>query len=72
MRLVDNWKSAWKWFSVHCMTLAAAIQGGWASISDDMKQSIPHNLITFLTIGLLIMGVGGRIVKQDKDNVGNS
>ncbi len=68
MRLVDDWKSCWKWLSVNCMILAGSIQGAWAAISDDMKQYIPHHLVTGLTIGLLVLGVIGRLIKQGKHN----
>jgi hypothetical protein len=69
IKLIDDWKSAYKWLSVNCMVLAGSIQGAWAAISDDMKQYIPHSLVTGLTIGLLIMGIIGRLIKQSKDDV---
>lgn len=66
MTLVDNAKQAWKWFSVQAMALALAIQGAWEVLPDDMKASIPHNLVTYTTLALLALGIGGRLVKQDK------
>lgn len=67
MSLVSDWKSAWKWLSVNCMALAAAIQGTWMSLSDDMRQELPKNAIHIATIAVLVAGIGGRIIKQDKD-----
>lgn len=64
MRLVDNWRKAYKMLSVQAMTVAAAIQGAWVYIPDDMKSHIPSGLVTGLTVGLLALGVIGRLVAQ--------
>lgn len=62
---VDNWQKCWKWFSVQAMALAVAIQGAWMFIPDDMKESLPKDLIGYATMALLALGVVGRLVKQD-------
>ena len=64
LRLVDDWRSAWRWISMNCMVLCAAIQGAWVYIPDDMRSSIPHHLVSGVTIALLIFGVIGRVIKQ--------
>jgi hypothetical protein len=52
--------------SVQAMTLAGAIQGAWLFVPEDMKASIPPNVVQWLTMALLALGVAGRIVKQEK------
>jgi ABC-type dipeptide/oligopeptide/nickel transport system permease component len=64
MRLVEDARHFWKWFSVQAMALAAAVQGAWAAFSDDLKQNVPHWLVTALTLGLLFAGIVGRLVRQ--------
>ena len=64
MRLIDDAKRAWRLFSVQAMSVAAAVQLTWATISDDLKQGIPHWIPTTLTVTLLFLGIGGRLVKQ--------
>jgi len=64
LKLIENWRNAWKWFSVHAMVYAAAIQGAWLQVSDDMKAHIPSYLVSGLTITLLVLGIAGRVVKQ--------
>ena len=66
MKLVDDAKQAWRWFSVQAMTLAAAIQGAWVFVPDDMRATLPPGAVQWLTIGLLAMGVAGRLVDQKK------
>ena len=62
--LVDNARSAWRWFSVQAMVLAGAIQGAWLFIPEDMKSSIPPGIVQGVTIALLVLGVAGRVVDQ--------
>jgi hypothetical protein len=64
MKLVDDAKQAWKWLSVQAMICAGALQGAWVFIPDDMRASIPHGVVQGVTIALLVLGVGGRLVKQ--------
>ena len=64
LQFVEDWRKAWKWFSVNAMILAAAIQGTWLQIPEDMKAGIPPQFVSGATIALLVLGVAGRLVKQ--------
>lgn len=63
---VEDWRKSWKWFSVQSMTLAAAIQGAWMTMPEDMKSSVPQSLVSYVTIALMVLGVIGRLVQQDE------
>jgi hypothetical protein len=62
--LVEDWRGAWRWLSVNCMVLAAALQGAWLYIPEDMKASVPPHITSAATILLLVLGVIGRLKKQ--------
>ena len=62
--LVEDWKRAWRWFSVQAMAAALALQGAWASLPDEMKAHVPGWLVTVLSLALLLLGLFGRLVKQ--------
>jgi hypothetical protein len=64
-KLVPDWRQSWKWFSTQAMALAVAIQGAWMFIPEDMKESLPKDLVGYATMALLILGVAGRLVNQD-------
>jgi hypothetical protein len=64
MRFVDDARRAWRWFSVHCMAAAVAVQGAWEFIPDDMKAGFPPKVVSAVTVGLLVLGIAGRLVKQ--------
>jgi hypothetical protein len=67
MRLVEEWKSAWRWFSLQAMALTAAIQAAWGAMPDDLKQHFPAKAVSAVSIALLLLGIGGRLLKQKKD-----
>ena len=62
--LVDNASNAWRWLSVQAMALAGAVQAAWLAMPDDLKTSIPANYVQYITFALLVLGIGGRLVKQ--------
>jgi len=64
LKLIEDWRRAWRWVSVQCMILAGSIQGAWVFVPDDMKASIPPNVLQCATLVLLGIGVVGRFVQQ--------
>jgi hypothetical protein len=64
MKLVDNWKRMHRAFSVQAMAAAAAIQGAWPTIPDDLKAALPHGIVHWVSIALLVAGIVGRLVDQ--------
>ena len=66
MKLIPNWKKAWRMVSVQAMALAGSIQGAWMFIPEDMKSSISPNIVQSVTVALLILGIAGRMVDQPK------
>lgn len=71
MKLVDDYRDAWRWASVRFNGAALAVQATWASLSDDMRSEFPKHAVTVLTVALLIMGTTGRLIKQERKNVSN-
>lgn len=64
MKLVDDWKKAPKWISMHAMTYALAIQGAWMAIPSEMQALIHPVVAHVATFILLIAGIVGRLVQQ--------
>lgn len=67
MKLVNNWSSAWRWYSVRSMGLAAALQGAWLMLPPDMAATVPQWLVQAMTAVLLVSGIVGRLVDQGDD-----
>lgn len=65
MKLIEEWRSAWKWFSVQSMALATAALVTWGLIPEDLKTALPSWLVPIFAAGLLILGIAGRLVQQN-------
>ena len=65
MKLVENAKQAWRWISVQCMFGAGVLTAVWENMPSDLKTHIPPTLVTGITIGLLVLGIAGRLIKQE-------
>ena len=43
MKLIEGWKSAYRFISVQAMVLAGVIQGVWIYVPDDLRASVPQS-----------------------------
>lgn len=68
MKLVENWKEAWKWFSVQAISLAFI----WEALPDETKETffllVPNTVEPHVTSILLGLAVLGRLIDQKKLN----
>lgn len=62
--IVPNWRSAWKWISIHLAVVGTAFTGAWMAMPDTMRQVLPDHyaklgaMITFVSI------IGARLFNQ--------
>lgn len=68
LRLVDNWRHAWKWASVHSMAFSLTLIATWTQTPDSLRQSLPNGIVEKITIVVLILGLIGRLVTKDAPN----
>lgn len=66
MKLIPEWRKAWRMVSVQAMTLAATIQTAWVAMPPDLISQVPPAVVQGVTLSLLVLGIVGRLVKQDK------
>jgi hypothetical protein len=60
MRLVENWRSAWKWLSLQMIALATI----WESLPPDAIAAIPDPWAGRVTLFLLVGAGIGRMIDQ--------
>jgi hypothetical protein len=77
MQLIPTWRSFWRFWSVRftflggaLLTLVttfpdAALQA-WLMLPQDMKQYIPVHYLQIVSVGLLMLSIVARLVKQPK------
>lgn len=66
MRLIDNWRRAWRMFSQQAFIAAGALQGAWLYLDAEQKASIPDGWVQYITIGIVVLGFIGRLIPQEK------
>jgi hypothetical protein len=64
LRLVSDWKSFWRWYSIHSMTLSIALLGAWAALPERFQDSFSPFEMKIMAIMLIVLGIGGRLVEQ--------
>ena len=66
MKLVENWRHAWKWFSVQLVALAGTIQLSVLAFPDTLKQYLPDWALHASALFLLGAAILGRLIDQKK------
>jgi hypothetical protein len=64
MRPIPDWRSAWRYYSTQAMIGAAALQGAWMAIPDDLRANVPDWTANAITGAILVFGIVGRLVDQ--------
>jgi hypothetical protein len=58
MKLVENWKRAWRWHSIQLAGLLAILPLVWAELPADVKAMIPDAwtpyIVTLLAVGVIV------------------
>jgi hypothetical protein len=63
-KLIENWRSAWRWFSVQALFVLAALPIVWTSLPEDLKDDIPQGWLKWVMMALAVGGLAGRFVDQ--------
>jgi hypothetical protein len=64
MKLVDDWRKAWKWVSMWAMSFGLAVQGAWEFMPADLRTGLSDTHVRWVAMTLLVVGIAGRLVKQ--------
>ena len=65
MKLVSDWRKAWKWHSTHAMAIAAVLPIAWAQLPNDLKSAVPDAWLPWIAGVVLVAGIIGRVVDQE-------
>ena len=67
MKLVEDWKKAWKFLSVELAILSAAALQLYEQVPL-FKQYIPDNVFHNLMTGIVVLIIVGRLIQQGSSN----
>lgn len=66
MKLVPDWKQAWRWFSVQALAAIIALPMVWAMLPADAKAFLPAGWEPWVLVSLAAAGLVGRVIDQNK------
>jgi hypothetical protein len=64
VRLVRDWKSCWRWFSIQLIAVQAALQAIFIAFPAEMRQYLPDEYLHVLAMSLLASTVLARVADQ--------
>lgn len=64
MQLVEDWKTAWRWFSTWCLAMNGTFIVAYEQF-DTIKAYIPDKYAHMIVGSLLILTFLGRVIKQN-------
>ena len=64
MKIVSDWKQAWKWFSVQAFVVIALLPMVWAELPQDVKAMLPPEWRPWVFSIIALAGVLGRVKDQ--------
>ena len=68
MKLVEDWKCVWRYFSVQANTIGSAVALGYASMYEQLKENFPPRYMVILTAAVFLLGIIGRVISQEPKN----
>jgi hypothetical protein len=65
MTLITDWKKSLSFYCMQAMAACASMQVAYLAMPAEAKATIPSNTLQYATIGVLVLGMVGRILSQD-------
>lgn len=65
MKLIDEWRKAHRMLSMQAMSAATALLGAWNALPESLQALVPQRYVLWTAVALLVLGMVGRLVKQD-------
>jgi hypothetical protein len=66
MKIIPDWRSAWRWFSVQALAALVALPLVWVGLPPDVKSFLPDGAEPYILVLLAAGGLVGRLVDQKK------
>jgi hypothetical protein len=64
MKLVEDWKDVWRWYSTWIGAAIAAVPFVWIELPQDLKDYVPVGWEPYIMAGMFVFMVLGRIKDQ--------
>lgn len=65
MKLVDNARQFYRWYSTWVVVLSSALMGAWPLIPAELKAALPDWFVSGFAVATVVAFVAARVVKQE-------
>ena len=66
MKIVDDARRAWRWFSVQALAVLAVVPLIWSELPPEVQALVPGEWKPWVLAAVAVAGILGRLVDQDK------
>lgn len=66
MKIIENWRQCWKMFSQQANAIGIALCSTYALMYEQLKETIPPQYMTMITLAVFAAGFIGRMIDQPK------
>lgn len=64
MKLVDDWKQSYKWWSVWVAGIISAAPAAWLMLPSDLKMHVPDAWMPYIAAGMFAAFFLARVLDQ--------
>jgi hypothetical protein len=64
MKLIDEWKQAWKLLSVQANGISVAMTGAYVALPEKMQDILPAKYVLLAAGAIAVLGTIGRVIQQ--------
>jgi len=64
MKLIPDWRSAWRWFSVQAFAIIALLPVVWPTLPPQVTAWVPESWRPWIIVALAVGGIAGRLIDQ--------
>lgn len=64
MKLVENWREAWRWHSAQALAVLALLPVVWTELPPEAQALVPEEWRPYVLAALALAGLVGRLQKQ--------
>ena len=66
MKLIPEFRKAWRMFSIQAQAIALAVLGAWQAMPQALQDKVPPAVVFSVAMVLLVAGIVGRLIYQPK------
>ncbi len=66
MKMVENWRESWRWFSQWAFVMAGSLQTTWVALPPNLQTALPATVVSSVAAAICVLGFVGRLIDQGK------